>query len=135
MTAPATIAFQQLPIDGDQGFPQTFRMIIGSVGYVIAIRVDVAEEVLPRNPSGAPLTDEQLSVVFDLPMPGAFVVLTVTREDPAGSAVLLCRKLVPGLIYRAGELLLTVRSMRVALRNLGGVGSFGSAIVAGVAQR
>jgi hypothetical protein len=131
MTQPT---FLQLPVNADEGFPQAFRIAMGSQTYTVTLQVDVAEELLPT--PGAPAgNDSRLEAVLQLPQPGAFVVATLARDDAAGGTVLLRRKLVPGLIYRAGELLLTVQSMQVALRNLGGPGSFGSQIVAGVALR
>ena len=115
--------FLQLPINADEGFPQAFRFVLGTRTYVLTLQVDVAEELL----AGA--------TTLVLPQPGAFMVASVSRDDPAGSVVLFRRKLVPGLIYDAGELALTVRSMVVDVRNLNSPGTYGSQVVAGVASR
>jgi len=131
MTQPA---FLQLPVNADEGFPQAFRIVVDGGTYGVTLQVNVAEELLPT--PGAPAgTDNRLDAILDLPQPGAFLVGTLTRDDVPNGTVLLRRKLVPGLVYRAGELLLTVQSMQVAMRNLGGPGSYGSQIVAGVALR
>ena len=72
--------------------------------------------------------------MYDLPEPGAFLVMQVRRElEPP--AVIFNRKIVRNLEYEAHELAFLFRVMRVARRNLNGVGSFGSQIVAGVALR
>jgi hypothetical protein len=131
MTQPT---FLQLPVNADEGFPQAFRMAVGDQIYTVTLQADVAEELLPT-PGAPPGTDNRLDAVLNLPQPGAFLVGTLARDDADGETVLLRRKLVPGLVYRAGELLLTVQSMQVAMRNLGGPGSYGSQIVAGVALR
>ena len=83
------------------------------------------------------VADEVLDLATDTAeiATGAFLVVAVARQDPAGDTWLLRRKVVPGLVYRAGDLLLTFRTLTVAVRNLNGVGSFGSEIVAGVAER
>lgn len=131
MTQPT---FLQLPVNADEGFPQAFRFAAGSNAYTVTLQVSVAEELLPV--PGAPAgSDDRLNAVLDLPQPGAFMVATLTRDDASGGTVLLRRKLVPDLVYRAGELLVTVQSMQVAMQNLGGPGSYGSQVVAGVALR
>jgi hypothetical protein len=122
--------FLRLPVDPDAGFPQSFRLAFGGRSYVFGLLVSIAEEVLPSSD-----TPEGLAAAVTLPADGAYLVLTVVREDAAGATVLLRRKVIPGLVYRAGELALVVRTARIALGNLHGVGRHGSELVAGVALR
>ncbi|GLY16387.1 hypothetical protein LWF15_29880 [Kineosporia rhizophila] len=122
--------FLRLPVDPDEGFPQSFRLVVGGRGYVFGLQVVVLEEVLPPRD-----TELGLSAALDLPTDGAYLVMTVVREDSERGTTLLRRKLVPGHVYRAGELAVTLRSARVAIGNLNGVGRHGSQIVAGVAVR
>ncbi len=127
MSAPS---FRRLPVEADEGFPQSFRLAIGGHSYVFGLQVDIAEEMLP--PREAP---DGLATLITLPGDGAYLVMTVVGDDVAGGAALLRRKVVPGLVYRAGELAVVVRRIRIALGNLHGVGSYGSEVVAGVALR
>jgi hypothetical protein len=121
--------FRRLPVDPDEGFPQSFRLTVDGRGYVFGFQVNLAEEAVPVvRPA------DRLGTVLNLPGDGAFLVMTVVREDTAGGVTLLRRKVVPGIVYRAGELLLVVRTTRIALGNLHGVGRFGSELVAGVAS-
>lgn len=121
----ATLDFFQLPINADEGFPQAFRLAVGDRLYQFRLYANIAEELLDPAPV----------VPFDLPAPGAFLVLRVDREEPTGPVVLMQRKLVPDIEYEAGELVLTFRAMRLDPRNLNGFGSFGSRVVGGVARR
>jgi hypothetical protein len=139
VTAPPTApdsapVFLRLPVDSDEGFPQAFRLTAGNATYRVELHVNVAEEVLPEPDRGA---GEVLDLATDTAEvdTGAFLVVAVARQDPAGDTWLLRRKVVLRLVYRAGDLLLTFRTVKVAVRNLNGVGAFGSEIVAGVAQR
>jgi hypothetical protein len=121
----AALEFSRLPIDPAEGFPQAFRLALAGRTYQIRLQASVAEEVAGLAPDG----------LLDLPAAGAYLVLAVGREEPAGLAPILRRKLVPGVLYRAAELALTFRTMRVDRRNLNGLGSFGSEVVGGVAIR
>lgn len=124
--------FLQLPVDADEGFPQSFRLALGGRSYVFGLLVSIAEEVLP---AAGPRGPDDLDAVLLLPGPGAYLVLTVAREDSTGSMTLLRRKVVPGLVLKAGELDVLVRTVRIARGNLHGVGRHGSEVVAGVAVR
>lgn len=124
--------FLRLPVDADEGFPQSFRLALDGRSYVFGLLVSIAEEVLPADGPGGP---DDLDAVLPLPGPGAYLVLTVAREDSTGSVTLLRRKVVPGLVLRAGELDVLVRTVRIARGNLHGVGRHGSEVVAGVAVR
>ncbi|MFF3877193.1 hypothetical protein [Streptomyces sp. NPDC001978] len=127
MSAPR---FLRLPVDPDEGFPQSFRLAFEGRSYVFGFQVTIAREVLP-----AADTPEDLRTVMTLPDDGAFLEMTVVRETPAGGTTLLRRKVIPGMVYRAGELALLVRTIRIALGNLHGFGRYGSELVAGVALR
>ncbi|NRQ31935.1 hypothetical protein HII36_08790 [Nonomuraea sp. NN258] len=116
---PFLAPFLVLPVDADEGFPQAFRLSLGARVYTFAFRVTVTDESLLGSPE--PL---------DLPLPGAFLVLTVARDT-----VLLRRKLVRDHVYGAAELALVFRRMLVSPANLNAAGSHGSRITGGVALR
>jgi len=118
------VTFLRLPINPADGFPQAFRLTLSARTYRFQLYANVAEELLDT--ATGPL---------DLPAKGAFLVLSVDREEPAGLTTILRRKLVPGITYHAAELALTFPTMRLDPRNLNGVGEFGSQVVGGVAQR
>ncbi|MFD7297824.1 hypothetical protein ACFV9W_31450 [Streptomyces sp. NPDC059897] len=122
--------FLRLPIDPDEGFPQSFRLAWQGHTYVFGFQVNIAEEVLP-----AADTPQGLRAAVTLPRDGAFLVLTVDRESAAGGVTLLRRKVIPGMVHQAGELAVVVHTSRIALGNLQGFGQYGSEIVAGVAAR
>lgn len=122
MTAPA---FLQLPINPTDGFPQAFRLAMAGRTYQFRLYANVAEEVLDDPPAG----------LLELPAGKAFLVLSVDREEPGGLTTILRRKLVPGVLYEAAELVLTFTTMLLDPRNLNGIGSFGSQVVGGVALR
>jgi hypothetical protein len=120
----AALSFLALPIDPAEGFPQAFRLSLGGRSYQFRLYANVAEEFL-----------DTVTGPFDLPAAGAFLVLSVDREEPASSTTILRRKLVPGVEYHAAELALTFPVLRLDPRNLNGVGSFGSQVTGGVALR
>jgi hypothetical protein len=117
--------FLRLPIDADEGFPQAFRVALAGAVYQFRLYANVAEEIAAGLPDGT----------VKLPVQGAFMVLAVDREEPSGLVTLLRRKLVPGVVYEAGALLVTFREMRLDRRNLNGLGAFGSEVIGGVALR
>lgn len=121
----AALSFLQLPIDPDEGFPQAFRLSLAARTYQFRLSANVAEELFDDAPAG----------LLTLPAVGAFLVLAVDREGPAGLTTILRRKLVPGVEYHAAELALTFRTMLLDPRNVNGIGSFGSQVVGGVALR
>lgn len=120
--------FLRLPVNPDEGFPQSFRLSFEGRSYVVGLQVTIAEEVLPHAdaPGG-------LGALVSLPSGGAYMTVMIVREGPAGDVTLLRRKVIPGAVYWAGELAVTFRTVRVALGNLHGVGRWGSEVVAGVA--
>ncbi|MFF7475890.1 hypothetical protein [Streptomyces sp. NPDC008092] len=121
----AALNYLALPIDPAEGFPQAFRLSLAGRSYRFRLYGNIAEDVLDDLPDGP----------LDLPARSAFLVLSVEREDPAGPASILLRKLVPGVEYHAAELALTFPTLRLDPRNLNGAGSFGSQVVGGVAAR
>jgi hypothetical protein len=124
-------AFQRLPVDADEGFPQAFLLLVDGTTYRITLYVNAPEEDLPE-PGAVGAT------VLDLGARGpqrAFMVVAVARQDPSGETPLLRTRIVPGLEYRAGDIVLTFRTLRVAVRNLNAAGAFGSDVVGGVAVR
>jgi hypothetical protein len=124
---PEDVAFTPLPIDGDRGLPQVFPFRFEGVTYHFRLYANLtAEEVF----SGTPF--------FDLPTPrGGYLVVRVEREEAngGGRTLLIVRKVVPGLVYEAGDLLLTFPLQRLARNNLNGSGRAGSRLSGGVARR
>jgi hypothetical protein len=118
-------AYVRLPIDADEGFPQAFRLGFGDATYHVTLYVNVLEDAPP----------EAEDVVYELPRPDAFMVMTVAREAPAEPDVIFRRKLVLDHEYEARELAFVFRELRVDRRNLNGIGSFGSSVTGGVAAR
>ncbi|HYQ62566.1 hypothetical protein [Actinophytocola sp.] len=118
------MTFLRLPINAADGFPQAFRLAVAGRTYRFQLYANVAEELLDT--ATGPL---------ELPARGAFLVLSVDREEPAGLTTILRRKLVPGITYQAAELALTFPTMLLDPRNLNGVGEFGSRVIGGVAPR
>ena len=117
--------YLRLPINGDEGFPQALRVGFRDQTYGLLLYVNVLE--------GDPATPEDH--VYDLPAPGAFMVMRVTRETVEGPRVIFQRKLVPNLEYEAAEVAFLFRQMRVAKRNLNGIGAHGSQVTGGIAER
>jgi hypothetical protein len=123
MTAHA-YSYLQLPVNADEGFPQAFRMTLGRGSYTVALYVTVVDEELLHG--GGPLR---------LPMPGAFMVMVVTREGPGQAQVVFQRKLVLEHEYEAAELAFVFQELTVDPRNLNAAGAFGTRVTAGVAAR
>jgi len=119
------VSLQRLPIDPADGLPQAFRLALGGRTYQFRLHANVTEEFLEQAPEG----------LLELPLPGAFLVLAVHREEAAGLIPILRRKLVSNVEYQTAELTLLFRTMRLDRRNLNGIGAFGSEIVGGVALR
>lgn len=117
--------YMRLPINADEGFPQAFRLSFNGRVYQFSLYINVSEEAAASLPGP----------VWDLPQPGAFMVLRIARESPGTPEVFFRRKLVPDVEYEAAELALVFRTMQVARQNLNGVGAFGSQVVGGIAAR
>jgi hypothetical protein len=127
----------QLPVDPDEGFPQMFLLAFAGATYGITWYVDIAEQQLPAARVADP------STLIDLAGDGAgggpgtgspagpprgILVLAVDRRDLGTVTPLLRRRVIPGLTYRAGQLLLVVDQAGIALGNLNGAGSYGSVL-------
>ncbi|AYV32056.1 MULTISPECIES: hypothetical protein [Streptomyces] len=114
-----------LPVDADEGFPQSFRLRFGEHVYRIELYVNAAEETVEKTAAAGGVLDL-------LGGGGPFLVVAVAREEPGGLVPLLRRKAVRDLPCPAGELRLVFREARVDVRNLNGTGSYGSKVLAGV---
>ncbi|MFC8509914.1 hypothetical protein ACFU3J_09875 [Streptomyces sp. NPDC057411] len=112
-----------LPVDADEGFPQSFRLRFGERVYRIELYVNATEDAVAEGG------------VLDLLGGGPFLVVAVAREEPGGLVPLLRRKAVRDLPCPAGELRLVFREALVDVRNLNGTGSYGSRVLAGVSAR
>ncbi|MFF9909548.1 hypothetical protein [Streptomyces sp. NPDC013457] len=106
-----------LPVDPDEGFPQSFRLRFGPHVYRIGLYVNADERTVAAKD------------VLDLLEDEAFLVVVVGREDPDGLVPLVRRKAVRGLPCPAGPLRLDFREARVHVQNLNGAGSHGSKVV------
>lgn len=128
----------RLPVDPDEGFPQAFLFAFGGATYGITWYVDIAESQLPdpRVADPGTLIDLSGDVGGGEPRqdaPRGILLLGVDLRDPDGVTPLLRRRVIPGLSYTAGQLLLVVRQAAIALGNLNGTGRYGSVLDVGVA--
>lgn len=129
----------RLPVNPDEGFPQSFLVGLGENTYGFELYVNVPEHQLP----GRLGPRETIDVVGGTAPAGGnrgpaqgLLVATVTRQQPDGSLVpLMRRRLVPGLLYTARELVLVVDELHIAAGNLNGAGQFGSVLLARVGVR
>lgn len=117
--------YASLPINADEGFPQSFRFVFGDSTYRISLYVTVLED-------RPPTIDE---IVYELPTEAAYMVMTVAREGLGEPQVIFRRRVVPHHEYEADELAFLFRELKVARRNLNGVGAVGSRVTGGVAAR
>ncbi|MEV5683501.1 hypothetical protein AB0L68_09960 [Streptomyces sp. NPDC052164] len=106
-----------LPVDADEGFPQSFRLRSGTHMYRIGLYVNADERTVAEGG------------MLDLLGTGPFLVVVVDREDPDGLVPLARRKAVRDLPCAAGQLRLEFREALVHVRNLNGAGSHGSRVV------
>lgn len=118
--------YLQLPINADEGFPQSFRLSFNGKTYQVLLYANVPEDAV---------TQPDQNDIYTLPDQGAFMVMRVLQENVAGATVIFQRKLVTNLEYEAAEVAFIFKTMRVARRNLNGVGSFGSQVIGGIAAR
>lgn len=116
--------YDTLPIDNLAGFPQSFPFLLNGVRYQFTIYVDAPDSALGS-----------MDELMNLPDAQRFLVVRsdVVAADGTLQTVFV-RKVVPSLEYRAGGLALTFPTQIVARRNLNNAGSFGTNVVAGVAQ-
>jgi hypothetical protein len=124
ITGPSGRAYDPLPIDNTAGFPQQFSLSLNCVNYQFQFYVDVPEAAL------GPIDE-----VMVLPDAQRFLVARVDTLAADGTTqTIFLRKIVPSLEYSVRGVGLYFPTQIVARRNLNGVGSFGSNIVAGVAS-
>lgn len=131
MTAPTHIvsgeglAFEELPIDTEKGFPQELEKLVGDTAYHFRLYVNLAAEELAGERE-----------FFDLPGPEGDMVVRVERGGGAGGReTLFLRKVVPGLVYAVERIAFTFSELRVARANLNGRGRAGSRVSGRVASR
>jgi hypothetical protein len=148
ITAASGHVYAPLPIDGDRGFPQVFPLLFNGRTYRFQMYVNVSSALttdatavlalpFPENGPARVQPDGTLApLVFDIPVPQAFLIVRVDQDQPGGTTRLVfLRKVVPGLEYQAGDIALTFAQMLVAVRNLNGQGAFGSLVTGGIAPR
>jgi hypothetical protein len=125
----------RLPVNPDEGFPQSFLLALAGRTYQVQLYVNVPEHLLPHEPGQR----EGIDVVGGAgagTSAAGLLVAAVGRREPDGALVpLLRRRLLPGLLYTARELLLVVDEVHVAAGNLNGAGPFGSVLRARVGVR
>jgi hypothetical protein len=124
ITGPSGRAYDPLPIDNTAGFPQRFPLLLNGVNYQFSLYVDAPEPALGSIDELMVLPDAQRFLV---------VRVDVLGTDGTTQTIFL-RKIVPSLEYSVRGIGLYFPTQIVARRNLNGVGSFGSNIVAGVAS-
>jgi hypothetical protein len=119
---PSGRTYDPLPIDNTAGFPQQFPLLLNGTNYQFLLYVDVPEAGLGPIDELMVLPDAQRFLV---------VRVDILAADGTTQTVFL-RKVVPSLEYSVRGIGLYFPTQIVARRNLNGVGSFGSNIVAGV---
>jgi len=122
ITGPSGRGYDPLPVDNTAGFPQQFPLLLNGVNYQFSLYIDVPEAALGPIDELMVLPDAQRFLV---------VRADVLGTDGTTQTIFL-RKVVPSLEYRAGALGLYFPTQIIARRNLNGVGSFGSNVIAGV---
>lgn len=132
------VVLRPLPVSADEGFPQTFLLALGERTYRVELYVDVPEHLLPTRSSRRDVID----VVGAAPTASVrqdatgLLVASIGRQQADGTLVpLLRRRLLPGLIHTARELVLVLDELRIAVGNLNGAGQFGSVVRARVGVR
>ena len=131
----SSLVFAQLPVMADQGLPQAFSCAIGGISYNFGLYANVT-----AGDGDPPETLYDLASPAGLAAPAdppGYLVLRIARQGPDRPDVVFLRKLVaePGLVHYGAELAVKVVTAVLARGNLNGTGSYGSAIVIGVAPR
>lgn len=118
-------SFTPLPINLEQGFPQSFPFLFDGRTYHFTLYANVAAHLLDARP-------EFLSVPTD----EAFLVCRVEHElaDTTRETIFL-RKVVPRLQYEAENIKLLFSEHRIARDNLNGQGEHGTQLVGGIGRR
>ncbi len=117
--------FTPLPINGEQGFPQSFPLSFNGSTYHFHLYVNVASQKLDDRPQ-----------FIEVPTEESFLVVTVEREQVDSTReVIFVRKVVPDLEYEAENIALVFSGQRIARDNLNGVGAHGTQVFGGIARR
>jgi hypothetical protein len=125
------LAFQPLPVSGDDGVPQVFLLQLGDTVYRLGLGVTYASTDVVLAPRFA-------STFFDLPNPGLGLHLELRLEQenqPPQTRFLGARRVVLDVPFAIGAAVFRFSRIRLAQANLAGPGAFGSEIVADVAVR
>jgi hypothetical protein len=118
-------SFTPLPINEEQGFPQSFPLVFAGGTYHFKLYANVAAHLLGDR-----------SQFINVPAEEAFLVLSVERElTDATRELVFLRKIVPDLEYEAENIALLFREQRIARDNLNGSGVHGTYVVGGIARR
>jgi hypothetical protein len=116
------LAYQKLPVSGDDGFPQAFLLDVNGTVYRLTFGVTFSDPALIFDPAYA-------SNFFDLPDPklGLFLNLMVELEAAVGaSRTIGVSRITTGILIAMGPLRFRFSRIRIAQANLAGPGSFGS---------
>jgi hypothetical protein len=130
------LAFTRLPVDPDEGFPQSFLLGLGGRTYGFSWYVNVPEVTLlgDRRPHDPRVRLDLVGDPTEPDGPAGILVLIVDRRDPDGVVPLLRRRVLPGLVYDARDLWVRVDTIGIAVGNLNGAGSYGSVLDVQVAD-
>ena len=123
---PPGLAFEPLPIDGNGGLPQAFPFSFGGVTYHFRLYANLAAEEIAGGEE-----------FYSLPtLAGGHLMVRVEREEPGGARrTIFQRKVVPGVVYAVGPILLTFPEQCLARLNLNGRGPAGSRLAGGIARQ
>ncbi|HRC85723.1 MAG TPA: hypothetical protein PK413_08955 [Thermoanaerobaculia bacterium] len=123
---PEGLEFTPLPVDGRNGLPQAFPFRFDGVTYHFRLYPNLSAEEVAAQPER-----------WELPLAsGGHLVVSVEQEDPGGGRrPLFLRKVLPGLVYEVGQILLTFPDQTLARLNLNGLGEAGSKLSGGIARR
>lgn len=118
-------SYTPLPIDGTQGFPQSFPFSFEGQNYRFRLYFNIAAQLLNDR------TD-----FITVPSEEAFLVVRVDRDlSDTTSETIFLRKIVPDLEYEAGEIALLFSTQRIARSNLNGQGEHGTHVLGGISRR
>ena len=132
----SALAFTRLPVDPDEGFPQSFLLGIGGRTYGFSWYVNVPETELigDRRPSDPRTWLDLVGDPTEPDGPAGILVLVVDRRDPDRVVPLLRRRVLPGLTYDARDLWVRIETIGIAIGNLNGAGAYGSVLDVQVAD-
>jgi hypothetical protein len=120
-------SYRTMPVNADEGFPQSFLVALGTSTYRVDLYVNVAEHLLPRWPPNPRILIDVVGDQPELPVKGSLVCAVFRRGDD-GDVPLMRRRLLPGITHTLDEVSLVVVETRVALGNLNAAGPFGSVV-------